>query len=71
MGQPSMSETTAPLHQPRETEPELERETARAPETIEEEPPPFFGNWRNVYAFVVGELVVTIALFWALTRCAS
>lgn len=36
-----------------------------------EEPPPFLGRWRNVYALVLGELVVTVVLFALLTRCAS
>ena len=36
-----------------------------------DEPPPFLGSWRNVYLFVLGELVVLIALFYALGRWAS
>lgn len=36
-----------------------------------EEPPPFLGSWRNVYALVLGELAVTALLFYALTRWAS
>lgn len=36
-----------------------------------DEPPPFLGAWRNVYALVIGELAVTAVLFYALTRWAS
>ena len=34
-------------------------------------PPPVLGAWRNVYALVVLELAILIALFYALTRWAS
>lgn len=37
----------------------------------EEEAPPFLGRWRNVYALLVGELVLLSALFYALTRWAA
>ena len=36
-----------------------------------EDPPPFLGSWRNVYALVIGELAVTAILFYALARWAS
>ena len=36
-----------------------------------EDPPPFLGRWRNVYLFVLVELAVTVALFYAVTRWAS
>lgn len=36
-----------------------------------DEPPPFLGTWRNVYALLIGELAVTAILFYALTRWAS
>lgn len=36
-----------------------------------EQPPPFLSRWRNVYAFVLVELAVVVALFYALTRWAS
>lgn len=36
-----------------------------------EEPPPFLGSWRNVYAVLVGELLLTAALLYALTRWLS
>lgn len=35
---------------------------------VSETPPPLLGSWRKVYAFVLGELAVTVALFYALTR---
>jgi len=30
-------------------------------------PPPLFGRWRNLYALVIGALVVQLAVFTALT----
>jgi hypothetical protein len=36
-----------------------------------EESPPFLRSWRNIYALVFGELFVTVALLYALTRWAS
>jgi hypothetical protein len=36
-----------------------------------EAPPPFLGRWANVYALVLVELAVLIALFYAATRWAS
>ena|GEM_PF-519304 len=36
-----------------------------------DEPPPFLGTWRNVHLLVIGELVATAILFYALTRWAS
>jgi hypothetical protein len=36
-----------------------------------EEPPPLLGSWRNVYALVVGELLVVVLLLYALTRWAA
>ncbi len=36
-----------------------------------EDPPPFLGTWRNVYTFVLVELLVVVLLFYALTRWAS
>ena len=36
-----------------------------------EAPPPLLGSWRNVYALIVVNLAVLIALFFALTRWAS
>jgi hypothetical protein len=38
------------------------------PETYDSEPPPFLGEWRNVYAFVLGWLALLIGLFYAFTR---
>ena len=35
------------------------------------QPPPLLGSWRNVYALVVVNLAVLIALFYLLTRWAS
>lgn len=37
----------------------------------ETEPPPFLGSWRNVYLFVLAELAVLVALFYAVARWAS
>ena len=37
----------------------------------EEDPPPVLGSWRNLYYFVIGELVFLILLFWLLGRWAS
>ena len=34
-------------------------------------PPPFLGSWRNVYLFVLVELALLVALFYAATRWAS
>jgi hypothetical protein len=33
--------------------------------------PPFLTRWRNVYALVLVELAVVVAIFYALTRWAS
>lgn len=33
-----------------------------------EEPPPFFGSWKRVYAAVLAYLAVLIALFTLFTR---
>jgi hypothetical protein len=40
-------------------------------ENAGEAPPPVLGSWRNVYAFVLVELGVIVALFYALTRWVS
>jgi hypothetical protein len=32
------------------------------------EPPPFFRRWRSVYAVVIGNLILLIALFYGFTR---
>lgn len=32
----------------------------------EEQPPPVLGSWRNIYIVLVGELVATTALLYAL-----
>ena len=34
-------------------------------------PPPVLGTWKNLYTFLVVELLVTVALLFALTRWAS
>ncbi len=41
------------------------------PRSAQEEPPPFLGRWRNVYALVLTELAVTVALFYALAVWAA
>jgi hypothetical protein len=33
--------------------------------------PPFLSRWRNVYLLVLGELVLLVVLFYALSRWAS
>lgn len=38
---------------------------------MHEDPPPFLKTWKNVYLLVLVELVVTCAVFYALTRWAS
>lgn len=35
------------------------------------DPPPLLGTWGKVYALVLAELAVLVALFYALTRWAS
>ena len=42
-------------------------DTPRAPE----EPPPLLGSWRNVYAVVLLDLLVVVALLYALARWAA
>ena len=49
----------APASVPEKQQPEIE------------EPPPFLGTWRNVYVFVLAELALTVAAFYALTRWVS
>jgi len=39
-----------------------------APPLRPDEPPPFLGRWRNVYLLVAVELLVLIAVFYAITR---
>lgn len=36
-----------------------------------EERPPFLGSWNNIYALVLGELIVIIALFYLFTKAFS
>jgi len=36
-----------------------------------EEKPPLLGSWRNVYAVVLGTLLVLVAVFYAITRAYS
>lgn len=33
-----------------------------------DEPPPFLGTWKRVYAFVIGYLGVLIVVFYCFTR---
>ena len=35
---------------------------------MEQEKPPILGNWRNVYALVIGVLIVLIILFYFFTK---
>lgn len=32
------------------------------------EPPPILGSWKNMYAFVIGQLIVLIVLFYLFTK---
>ncbi|GBD86170.1 hypothetical protein BMS3Abin03_00080 [bacterium BMS3Abin03] len=34
----------------------------------DEEPAPFFGSWKKIYAFVFGELIFLIILFYIFTK---
>ncbi len=36
-----------------------------------EDPPPLLGSWKNVYALLVVQLAVVVAILYALTRWAS
>lgn len=36
-----------------------------------EPPPPILGSWRNVYAAVLGVLVVVVLALWIVTRVYS
>ena len=36
-----------------------------------DEPPPILGTWKNLYVFVIGELVLLMVILWALGRWAS
>ena len=38
---------------------------------IDEDPPPFWGQWKRLYVFVAALLLVETALFYALARWAS
>lgn len=33
--------------------------------------PPVLGSWRNIYLLVMGNLLLLIAVFWAITRWLS
>lgn len=33
-----------------------------------DETPPLLGSWRNIYAVVIGTLVVLVTVFWLITR---
>lgn len=39
-----------------------------APRPELDDAPPVLGSWRNIYLFVLGSLVLLVALLWALTR---
>ncbi len=45
-----------------------ESSTDAAPRPELDDAPPVLGSWRNIYFFVLGTLVLLVALFWALTR---
>ncbi len=59
-----------PIVEPRAPSPGL---PARDPKSdvrspSEQEPPPLLGSWRALYAVVLGELALCIALFWLFGR---
>jgi hypothetical protein len=37
----------------------------------EDDPPPLFGSWKNLYLLVLAELALLVALFAAVTAWAS
>lgn len=39
----------------------------KAPETEEDGKPPFFRTWKQMYLFVLGNLAVTILIFYLIT----
>jgi hypothetical protein len=45
-----------------------EPDAGHGTEKREEEPPPFLGSWRNIYAAIALYLVALIALFTLFTR---
>jgi hypothetical protein len=49
----------------------LSNAPTEVPPATPEEPPPVLGSWRNIYAFLVVELLVTAAVLYALTRWLS
>lgn len=36
-----------------------------------EDKPPFLGSWNKIYALVLGELIVMVALFYLFTKAFS
>jgi hypothetical protein len=34
----------------------------------DESPPPLLGSWRNLYALVLGALLLQIVVYWLVTR---
>jgi hypothetical protein len=47
-----------------------ESDAPQAPDAPED-PPPFLKSWRNVYLLLVGELCLTVLVFYLLVRWAS
>ena len=39
-----------------------------SPDMLPDAPPPFARSWRILYAIVLGELAITIAIFYLFTR---
>lgn len=46
---------------------EARDDTPRAEAQLDDKPP-LLGSWRNIYAVVIGTLVVVVALFTVLTK---
>jgi hypothetical protein len=57
----SASESRAPSPEPPAPSPQV-------PGPPAEDPPPILGSWRAIYAVVLGELALCIALFWLFGR---
>ncbi|HEY0080628.1 MAG TPA: hypothetical protein VGB73_18635 [Pyrinomonadaceae bacterium] len=53
--------TEPPTHPASDAKPHDER-------PVEDEPPPFGGSWAKLYAFVLVNLLVLIALFYIFTK---
>ena len=50
------------------TAPQLPPEAPPAPRPELDDVPPVLGTWRNIYLFVMGNLLLLVLLLWGLTR---